>query len=164
MYINDKYVLCDIDGTIAQMSDRGPFEFNKVHTDLPILPIIEIIKYFYQQPNCTVIFLSGRKSYSYSKTYQWLCKYILDLDISSRNTKSDDKLILLMRSDTDNRCDTVVKKEIYEQSILSNTFYELIPDEYLENSLDYCIQFNTFLESPHFKNIYTQYKYNPLFL
>ena len=98
MYINDKYVLCDIDGTIAQMSDRGPFEFNKVHTDLPILPIIEIIKYFYQQPNCTVIFLSGRKSYSYSKTYQWLCKYILDLDISSRNTKYDDKLILVMKS------------------------------------------------------------------
>jgi hypothetical protein len=58
----------------------------------------------------------------------------------------------------------ICKKEIYEQSILSNTFYELIPDEYLENSLDYCIQFNTFLENPHFKNIYTQYKYNPLFL
>lgn len=124
MYINDKYVLCDIDGTIAQMSDRGPFEFNKIHTDLPILPIIEIIKYFYQQPDCTVIFLSGRKSYSYSKTYQWLCKYILDLDISSRNTKSDDKFILLMRSDTDNRCDTVVKKEIYEQQIKPYTKFD----------------------------------------
>ena len=117
MYINDKYVLCDIDGTIAKMSDRGPFEFNKVHTDSPITPIIEIVKYFYQQDDCTVIFLSGRDSSCYTKTYQWLHYHFLGSNISKKQVSTDNSFILLMRENKDRRCDTIVKKEIYEQRI-----------------------------------------------
>lgn len=124
MHINDKYILCDIDGTIAQMSNRGPFEFAKVDTDLPILSVIEVIKYFYQQPNCTVIFLSGRKSSCYIKTYQWLCYHFLNLNISKEQVSTDNKFILLMREDKDNRCDTIIKKEIYEQRIKPFTQFD----------------------------------------
>lgn len=124
MFIKDKFILCDIDGTIAQMSNRNPYEFHKVDTDLPITPVIEIIKYFYQQNDCTVIFLSGRKSSCYIKTYQWLCYHFLNLNISKEQASIDNKFILLMRNHTDNRCDTVVKKEIYEQQIKPYTKFD----------------------------------------
>lgn len=99
------------------MYDRGPFEFHKVLNDKPILPILEIIKYFYNQSDCTVIFLSGRKSSCYKQTYQWLVKYILNKDISKKEVSNDTSFILLMRSQKDNRSDDIVKQEIYEQRI-----------------------------------------------
>ncbi len=34
-------VICDVDGTVAKMNGRGPFEWDKVETDLPIKHVID---------------------------------------------------------------------------------------------------------------------------
>ena len=91
--------LCDIDGTLAQMNGRGPFEWMKVDTDLPRQNVINVVNAL--SVNTKVILLSGRDGVCKDLTVEWLNKH---------NIEHYDFFI---RPAGDNRKDTLIKEEIY---------------------------------------------------
>jgi hypothetical protein len=64
-----------------------------------------MLKLFEDTTDVEIIFLSGRKDECINETIEWL----------RANGWKKNKLI--MRTSTDERCDTIVKKEMYEEFI-----------------------------------------------
>lgn len=64
-------VIVDIDGTIARMHNRGPFEEGKVIDDLPIKNVIKMVENAMMN-DITVIFMSGRTDACREDTLKWL--------------------------------------------------------------------------------------------
>jgi hypothetical protein len=102
-------VICDIDGTIAEIGDRGPFDWGKVHLDKPIAVIIKLLKIL--APSYEIILVSGRSDESLKLTLEWLKEH--DVPYAS----------IFMRKTKDYRKDSVVKKELYETHI--EPYYEV---------------------------------------
>jgi predicted kinase len=105
-----KAFIFDIDGTLALMNNRSPYDFKKVDTDLPngsVPMIARMLKdnhdYFYD-----IIILSGRDDSCEDLTRKWL---------TDNNIRYDH---LFMRKTEDNRPDDIVKHEIYKNKIEGN--------------------------------------------
>ena len=96
-------VLCDIDGTLAHMVNRGPFEWKRVGEDVIDKYIGGLVALLMRDAH--VIFLSGRDSICRSETEEWLAKY----DFRGN--------MLIMRPEGDMRKDNIVKRELYEKNI-----------------------------------------------
>lgn len=96
-------IICDIDGTLAHMIDRSPYDPTKYHTDAIDTVIREIVNMYNRDRD--VILLSGRQEVGRRVTEQWL----------------DDNAVnytyLYMRADNDNRSDDIVKRELYDEHI-----------------------------------------------
>lgn len=117
-----KVILCDIDGTLALMGDREPYDWHRVGEDAvnrPVADLLELIENFealcldravsrVNEPQ--VIFLSGRDEVCRPETEAWLSK----AGFSSGERK------LFMRPQGDNRRDSVVKLELFDQHIRHN--------------------------------------------
>ena len=97
-------VIVDIDGTVALMNGRGPFDWHSVDTDLPNEPVCQLVRGI----NEKVIFVSGRDAVCRTLTLKWLCAQGLVLP------GFDD---LYMRPEGDMRDDRIVKEEIYRTRI-----------------------------------------------
>lgn len=97
-------ILCDIDGTLAHMTDRGPFEWAKVGNDTLDTTVCDILKLYHSQ-GYQVILLSGRDGSCHTQTIRWL---------SDNHVPYDG---LLMRTADDMRKDSIVKREIFDASI-----------------------------------------------
>jgi predicted kinase len=100
--------LCDIDGTVAIMNDRKPFDWEKVYKDKPNLPVIKVIQTLSQNKNNKIIFLSGRDDICKQMTKEWINKYI---------GFAIEDITIYMRKNQDMRGDETVKAEIYNQEI-----------------------------------------------
>lgn len=98
----DAYIF-DIDGTLAKMDGRSPYDYTKVLTDKPNRDIVKLNRTLSRFT--TVFVLSGREASCIEDTKQWL----RDNDIFF-----DD---LIMRETGDRRDDRIVKKEMYEKYI-----------------------------------------------
>ena len=101
-------IICDIDGTLAHMKNRSPYDWDKVDEDEPDFIIWDILLRYHLMPprdRPEIILVSGRDDVARDKTLAWL--ELLDIPYDS----------LLMRSTKDNRDDTVVKRELYETNI-----------------------------------------------
>jgi predicted kinase len=109
-------VICDIDGTLALMNDRSPYDYSKVGEDQINHPVRDIIKSFFEK-QMTVILLSGRDSVCRKDTENWLSKHSVGYDQ------------LFMRAEGDQRADTIVKKEMYEQHIENRYNVHLVLDD-----------------------------------
>ena len=106
-----KIIIVDIDGTVAEKTDRHIFDYKKVLTDSPKPEVIEVVNSLWKSGH-KIIFLSGRPDSCFADTYLWL-------------TKNCPPFIKLhMRKTGDNRKDAEIKKEIFEQSIAP--FYEVL--------------------------------------
>lgn len=92
--------LCDIDGTVAQMDGRGPFEWLKCDTDLPKQDVINVL-YDLAARGQTIIMLSGRDGVCEDMSAKWL----QDQGIRYKD--------FFIRPAGDNRKDTLIKEEIY---------------------------------------------------
>jgi len=101
--LKDCYI-CDIDGTIAIMKDRSPYEWNKVGFDTLNNDVALVVKLLAK--NKEVIFLSGRDSCCENLTRTWL---------NENGFSCNDKLF--MRPEGDMRKDTIIKKELYENHV-----------------------------------------------
>jgi hypothetical protein len=102
-------VICDIDGTIAEMGDRGPFHWDRVHLDKPIAVIIDLLRLLATQYE--IVLVSGRSDESMKLTLNWLKEHDVPYTM------------LLMRKAKDYRKDSVVKMELYENQI--EPFYDV---------------------------------------
>ncbi|GAA1940098.1 AAA family ATPase [Amycolatopsis minnesotensis] len=100
-----KAVLVDIDGTIALMGDRSPFDMARVGEDAPNRPVIEIVWSLYQQ-GYAVVFVSGRSEDARAETERWLQRHV-----------GLPGYRLFMRSVGDGRRDSIVKRELFDRHI-----------------------------------------------
>jgi predicted kinase len=116
-----KVILCDIDGTVAKMHNRSPYDWSKVDQDHPNTPVIHTVQIFHQA-GYKIIFLSGRDGNPdcREKTLNWIAKHI---------GFAKSSITLFMRQANDMREDAVVKREIYEAEILGKYFVELVLDD-----------------------------------
>lgn len=96
-------ILCDIDGTVAIMNGRSPYDWSKVGTDLPNQRVIEIVQHI--SPVNELIMISGRDESCREETIKWLEKHEICFDK------------IYMRPAGDFRKDFEIKKEIYENHI-----------------------------------------------
>lgn len=103
--LNDCYIV-DIDGTLAHMHDRGPFEWHKVGQDLPIESVIDVIKSLQKTNN--IIFMSGRDAVCRKETTDWLHEHGLSCDV------------LFMRPEGSMEKDYVVKENLYKEHVKGN--------------------------------------------
>lgn len=97
-----KAVIFDIDGTIAEMVSRGPFEWSKVDTDTPRHFVIDMLRNYSKQ-GYDVIIVSGRSDECRYETEMWLNRWVGAHYFEE----------LHMRKEGDFRKDSVVKEEIF---------------------------------------------------
>lgn len=71
-----KVIICDIDGTVCEMEGRGPFEWDKVHTDKPREQVIKLISAYVRQEDLQIAFVSGRSIQCQQQTLEWLEKHL----------------------------------------------------------------------------------------
>ena len=98
-------VLVDIDGTVALMGDRSPYDWDRVGSDLPNPAVITAVRAMHAAGNA-IIFCSGRDAVCRPETEAWL-----DLYVGVRYEA------LFMRPEGDGRKDAVVKREIFDREI-----------------------------------------------
>lgn len=98
-----KAVICDIDGTLAHMVNRGPYDTSKYADDEKDGTIHWIFARL--ADNATRIIVSGRSEDFKGVTADWLHFHGITYDY------------LYMRPSGDRREDSIVKREIYEQHI-----------------------------------------------
>lgn len=116
-----KAILVDIDGTIAERFDRGPFEWLKVDQDKPRPFVIDLIRcYINHYVDDEIIFLSGRDSVCRHETLTWIAR---NMNIPIHNIR------LHMRSEGDMRKDMIVKEEIFWNEIAENYCVDAVFDD-----------------------------------
>jgi len=100
-------ILCDIDGTVALMDERSPYEWDRVGEDLPNTPVIETIQRWAKTHK--IIFMSGREGTleCYRQTTEWLLRHGL----------LKGELSLFMRMEGDTRKDNIVKEELFRKHV-----------------------------------------------
>lgn len=104
--------IIDIDGTVAWMKGRSPYDWHRVSEDEPNPYMIRVLEsLFNSQNDCTFIFLSGRDGVCQEETTNWLYDHIME------SYDDDISWVLYMRAEKDQRKDSVVKRELYEEHI-----------------------------------------------
>lgn len=105
LYLEDGHdcIIVDMDGTLALLSGRSPYDVEKCDTDLPNQPVVETVKKW--QDTVDVVICSGRTDDAKAKTVDWLRQYGIKFKA------------LHMRKTGDLRKDAVIKEEIYRTHI-----------------------------------------------
>lgn len=99
-------VIVDIDGTVAKMIDRGPYDWQRVGEDEPVEDVLSAVRAM-ENAGFQILFTSGRDGSCYEITKKWIEKH----HSPTGNWK------LLMRTAKDNRPDWIVKAEIFDKKI-----------------------------------------------
>lgn len=100
-----KAVLVDIDGTVALMNGRSPFDETRVGEDLPNGPVIKVVHALHAAGH-RIVFMSGRADSCRDNTVWWLAAHIgVPYDA------------LHMRAAGDVRKDSVIKAELFDAHV-----------------------------------------------
>ncbi|MET0416619.1 MAG: AAA family ATPase [Actinoplanes sp.] len=98
-------VMVDIDGTVALMGDRSPFDETLVHLDRANQAVIAAVRAMHAAGHA-VIFCSGRTAGCRDATEKWLAKHV-----------AVPYEALHMRAVGDTRKDSIIKVEIFDREI-----------------------------------------------
>ena len=112
--------IVDIDGTLALINNRNPFDDTKIHTDRVNTPVKRMVnkKYDeYAEKDGEVLIVSGRPECLRDQTEKWL------LDNGVFYSK------LFLKQNEDKRKDYIIKQEIYESEIKDKYFVEFILED-----------------------------------
>lgn len=109
-------ILCDLDGTLAIIKNRSPFDGKSCGSDELNAPIAEILKTYRANGNA-IIFMSGRNEDARAATTEWLQRHNIEYDA------------LNMRPDKDMRKDSILKKELFEKYIQGKYFVRFVLDD-----------------------------------
>lgn len=113
-----KIVICDIDGTLAKMNGRSPFDWSRVGEDDINPPVVSLVKLLNScESPFEVIIFSGRDEVCRKQTELWLL-------YNGIHYKE-----LHMRPEGDNRADTIIKKELYDKHIKDKYHVEFVLDD-----------------------------------
>ena len=106
-------IICDLDGTLALIGDRSPYDGASCEKDFVNEPVRSIL----QTSGKAIVFVSGREDKSKPQTLAWLDKHGICFDA------------LHMRKSGDMRKDSIVKKEIYDEFILDKYNVAFVLDD-----------------------------------
>jgi len=109
-------VIVDVDGTLAHMKDRGPFDWHKVGQDILDPAVYHLTLGFHQQ-GFKIIVLSGRDSVCRGETIQWLNRHNVPFNC------------LYMRKEGDMRKDSIVKEELFWQYVADDNNIIAVVDD-----------------------------------
>ncbi len=98
-------VLVDVDGTVALMGERSPYDEDLVHLDEPNPAVIAAVQAMHAAGHA-VVFCSGRTEASRTATYAWLVEHVGVRPAG-----------LFLRRIGDQRRDSVVKRELFDRHI-----------------------------------------------
>lgn len=111
-----KAIIVDIDGTLAKMNGRGPFEWMRVGEDLVNEPIRHIVN-LYQASGHKVIIFSGRDSVCREVTENWLSDNFI-----SYNS-------LFMRPKGNNEKDSIIKRRLFDENVNGKYDIQFVLDD-----------------------------------
>lgn len=100
-------IICDIDGTLANMANRSPFDWDRVGEDTLNEDVAVILDWAFKE-GIVVILMSGRDSICKPWTEAWLTHHGVKYDS------------LIMRPKGDSRKDSVVKLELFDNNVRDN--------------------------------------------
>lgn len=103
-------VLCDIDGTLAHMTSRGPYDYSDevIATDEVDEQVVEVLKSLHNR-GYKIIILSGRDGVCKQSTRKWL-----DTELTQKYRMTFEHY---QRAEGDKRPDDVIKEELLHQII-----------------------------------------------
>lgn len=96
-------IICDLDGTLALLNGRNPYDAAQCEQDRVNRPVADILRRY--EKTLSILLVSGRKELHREQTKRWLAAH----DISYSE--------LWMRRTDDNRKDALIKREIYDEQI-----------------------------------------------
>lgn len=108
-----KAIIVDIDGTLAKMDGRSPFDWDRIKED----KVNEVVKGLVNDYGYTVIIFSGRDGICKNDTIQWL----QDNEIDYQK--------LFMREAGNTEKDSIVKRRMFEENIRGKYFIEYVLDD-----------------------------------
>jgi predicted kinase len=111
-----KALICDLDGTLALLNGRNPFDAAKCEDDILNKPVAKVLKTF-QDLGYKILFLSGRKEEHKPHTLRWLAQNDITFDM------------IELRKTDDGRMDAIVKKELFETHIADKYYVEFVLDD-----------------------------------
>lgn len=111
-------IICDLDGTLALLNDRSPYDAAKCDQDLLNEPVADIVRRYHAGGH-RIIFLSGREDKFREPTVRFLEKYL----------GTDFRYELLMRKSGDMRKDAIIKEEILRAAILPHYHVDFCLDD-----------------------------------
>lgn len=114
-----KAIIVDLDGTLAENTTRGAFEWQRVGEDKLHKDVRELVR-FYKSTGHTIIALSGRDAVCYPETYKWLVDNEIPFDM------------LYMRPVNDCRKDVYIKLEIYRYKIMADYDVKVCLDDRIQ--------------------------------
>lgn len=102
-----KAIICDIDGTLALLGERSPYDASTSEQDVLNDPIANILEVYEHQTlfDISVILITGREDKFRPETERWLKKHGISYDA------------LYMRKTGDSRKDMIIKKEFHQKNI-----------------------------------------------
>jgi predicted kinase len=98
-------ILVDIDGTVALMNDRNPYDMSRVRHDTPNHSVIQAVRAMHTA-GFLVVYCSGRSDDCREETQEWLDRHV---GVPYEG--------LFMREYGDQRRDSIVKAEIFDREI-----------------------------------------------
>ena len=115
-------IIVDIDGTLAHMNGRSPYDYTKVNTDVVDPVVADIVRRYrtvdiMEENPLYVIIVSGREDSCKEVTKQWLEDNYIPYDE------------LHMRKADDDRDDRIVKKEIFDAWIKDRYNVKFVLDD-----------------------------------
>lgn len=111
-----KAIICDLDGTLALMNGRNPFDASKCDEDELNNPVANVLRN-YKKLGYKILLVSGREDQYREPTLRFLAKHEIGYDA------------LIMRKTKDYRKDSIIKTEIYNEFIKDNYFVEFVLDD-----------------------------------
>lgn len=111
-----KAIICDLDGTLALMNGRNPFDASKCDEDEINTPVANVLKN-YKKLGYQILLVSGREDRYKAPTLRFLEKHEIEYDD------------LIMRKTQDSRKDSIIKTEIYHEFIKDKYFVEFVLDD-----------------------------------
>ena len=101
-------IIFDIDGTLAKMGDRSPFDWKKVGLDTPHQDIIDLMNVFVgdEYSNWTILVVTGRLEVCEKETKDWLKQYNVPYH-----------KLFMRKTDEEFDKDVIIKARIYNEEI-----------------------------------------------
>lgn len=111
-----KAIICDLDGTLALMNGRNPFDATNCDQDLLNEPVANVLKN-YKNLGYKILLVSGREDQYKAPTLRFLEMHGIAFDD------------LIMRKSNDSRKDSIIKTEIFNDFIKDKYFIEFVLDD-----------------------------------
>ena len=109
-------ILCDLDGTLALMGARDPYDASLCDEDALNESVAEVLKLFASKSR-RIFLVSGREDKYREPTERFLEKFAVPYDS------------LFMRKTNDFRKDSIVKREIFDAEIAGKYFVDFVLDD-----------------------------------